>query len=435
MNAFPEASALLAVPLYLLVAYFGLALSHMGSYRANSCLDRLDWRFFYRRIHLACFKKERASVFFAILIAAETLRFVGFVSCIIWLSHWQMLPRLQALILLAALFLFSWIGDFLPRFLATRYPKGDLKLAAFITSCTLTLLLPFQWALLKAFGHLGSASPKSSNRGEATMKERVLDILHETDGATNSDWPNKKILRGVLNYHERVSKEIMVPRVRVFCLPAHTTIRVAAEKILSEGYTRIPVYREHIDHILGLLMTRDLFQVLATALFHPENRPILDRPIETLVKPVLFAPEGKPVAQLMQEFRKKKVHLAIVVDEYGGTEGIVTIEDILEEIVGDIRDEYDETSPFFAPQSDGSYLLDARTSILDVEEHLGIKVPQHKDYDSLSGYAFHRAGKIPEPGFSIHHDDFDLEVVASSERRVEKVRISPTANFEIPPAT
>lgn len=427
MKLFPELSACVAVPLYLLVAYFGLAVSRMGGYRAQRCLERLDWRFFYRRVHLVFFEKERASIFFAIVIAAETLRFVGFVSCAAILLRRGETGH-QILIAISALFAFSWVGDFAPRFWASRSPQSALNLAAFVTSCALTLLLPLQWALLRAFHHLGGGvAAQTPDRRALVMKERMMDILHDAEEDTDALF-NKKILRRVLNYHERISKEIMVPRVEVFCLPAHLSIKEAIERILVEGFTRTPVYREHIDHVLGILMTKDLFQVSATALFQPDRADLLDQPIETLVKPVIFAPENKPVSQLMQEFRKKKVHLAIVVDEYGGTEGIVTIEDILEEIVGDIQDEYDEGNTAIASQPDGSFVLDGRMSILDVEEHVGIRVPQHKDYDSLSGYVFHRAGQIPQPNFAIHHDDFDLEVLSSSERRVEKVRIWPVAN-------
>lgn len=432
MKLFPEFSAAIATPLYLMVAYFGLAVSRMGGYRAQRCLERLDWLFFYRRIHLAFFEKEKASIFFAILIAAETLRFIGFASFAVVLLQGAH-ARYQTGIAIMALFVFSWIGDFAPRFWASRFPQSALKFAGLVTSCALTLLLPLQWALLRAFKMLGGGvAAQTPDRRALVMKERMIDILHDTDGDADS-LPNKKILRGVLNYQERISKEIMVPRVEVFCLPAHTSIETAIEKILVEGFTRTPVYREHIDHVLGILMTKDLFQVLASALSQPEQSDLLNQPIETLVKPVLFAPENKPVSELMQEFRKQKVHLAIVVDEYGGTEGIVTIEDILEEIVGDIQDEYDEGNTSIAAQPDGSFVIDARMSILDVEEHLGIKVPQHKDYDSLSGYVYHRAGQIPEPNFSIHHDDFELEVLTSSERRVEKVRIWPVATSKISP--
>ena len=140
---------------------------------------------------------------------------------------------------------------------------------------------------------------------------------------------------------------------------------------------------------------------------------------------MLYTPETKKLSNLLQEFRKKQVHLAIVVDEYGGTEGIVTIEDILEEIVGDISDEYDEEEALFIPQSDGSWIVDPRMSILDAEAQLGITFPEEGDFDTIGGYIFHCTGSIPTKGFVIHRDEFDIEILRSSDRSVEKVKIRP----------
>ncbi len=375
MNLIPIWLALVAIPLYLSVAYFGLAVSRMGGYRAQHCFEKLDWLFFYRRIHIACFRRNKSSIFFAIVIAAETLRFLGFVSLFFWITQHPLSRSAQIPLFISTLLLFSAIGDFLPRLWTWKFPQSAIKPTALLASLALTLLLPLQWILIKAFHRLGAQSVKSADRQALLMKERMMDILHEGEEGPEIDLPNRKILRGVLNYQERIVKEVMVPRVQVFCLPVHTTVREAAEKTLIEGFTRTPIYRDQIDQILGILMTKDLFEVLAAALFRQENHHLLDRSVETLVKPVLFAPENKPVSQLMGEFRKKKVHLAIVVDEYGGTEGIVTIEDILEEIVGDIQDEFDEANPHVSAQLDGTFLVDGRMSILDVGEHTAIEIP------------------------------------------------------------
>jgi len=139
---------------------------------------------------------------------------------------------------------------------------------------------------------------------------------------------------------------------------------------------------------------------------------------------VLYTPETKKISMLLQEFRKKQMHLAVVVDEYGGTAGVVTIEDILEEIVGEIADEYDEDTELFSRLTTGTWLLDARMSIIDIEEELDIKIPQDADYDTIGGYIYHRTGTIPSRGFVIDHDDFKIEVMKSNERGVEKVKMT-----------
>jgi CBS domain containing-hemolysin-like protein len=217
----------------------------------------------------------------------------------------------------------------------------------------------------------------------------------------------------------------MVPRVDVFSLSADTSIGEAAKLLQAEGYSRIPVYRNNVDNIIGVLMYKDILNKYMEFEIRNKDSKILETSIETIIKNVLYTPETKKISSLLQEFRKKQVHLAIVVDEYGGTEGIVTIEDILEEIVGEIADEYDEKEALFIPQPDGGWLVDARMNILDVEDSLGIEIPQTGDYDTIGGYIFHRTGSIPLKGTIIHHETFDLEIVRSNDRSVEQVRIKP----------
>ena len=145
------------------------------------------------------------------------------------------------------------------------------------------------------------------------------------------------------------------------------------------------------------------------------------------MKPVIYAPENKKISKLFQEFKKEKIHLAIIVNEYGGTEGIVTIEDILEELVGEIEDEYDtEEERQFWKLPSGSVVVDAKMSIIDVEEKIGIKIPPSVEYETIGGYVFHRAGTIPSKGWKIHLEEFELEVLISNDRCIEKIRITPT---------
>jgi len=217
----------------------------------------------------------------------------------------------------------------------------------------------------------------------------------------------------------------MVPRVNVFSLPAETTIKEAARVITAEGYSRVPIYSNTIDEISGVLMYKDILRKYREYAEKNNDPKILEASIESIKKNVIYTPETKKISNLLQEFRKKQVHLAIVVDEYGGTEGIVTIEDILEEIVGDIADEYDEKQVLQVMQPDGSWIIDASLSIFEVEELLDIDIPQDGNYDTIGGYVFHCAGTIPSKGFIIHQDQFELEIIDSNERVVEKVRIKP----------
>ena len=148
-----------------------------------------------------------------------------------------------------------------------------------------------------------------------------------------------------------------------------------------------------------------------------------------MIKPVVYTPETKKISVLLQEFRRRKNHLAIVVDEYWGTEGIVTIEDILEELVGEIEDEYDiQQTDLIASSAGGGWIIDAKMGIIDIEEEIGIQIPQGPEYDTIGGFVFHKAGSIPSKGWKIHLDEFDLDVVSSDERSINKIKITPHKN-------
>lgn len=235
----------------------------------------------------------------------------------------------------------------------------------------------------------------------------------------------KKILESVVSFQDRIAREVMVPRVDIFFLSAATTIKEATQQIQKENYSRVPVYKNSVDEIIGILLWRDLL-VKYLEYVEKKDEKILEAPIESIVRPALYTPETKKISRLLQELRKKQMHLAIVVDEYGGTQGIVTIEDILEEIVGEIADEFDEEPPLFKQLTDGGWLVDARMSINDIEEQLEVKIPQEGDYDTLGGYLFHETGTIPPKGFTIQHDDFTVKVISSTDRQVGKVELKKT---------
>jgi len=221
----------------------------------------------------------------------------------------------------------------------------------------------------------------------------------------------------------------MIPRINIVSIPADTTIREAAKLFLSEDYSRIPVYKDSLDHIIGVLMYKDILKTFAKS--ETASKGLLDASCESIVKSVIYAPENKKISHLFQEFKNKQKHMAIIVNEYGGTEGIVTIEDILEELVGEIEDEYDvEEERLFWKLPNGSWIVDAKMSIIDAEKQLNIHIPHNPEYETIGGFVFYRAGSIPSKGWRIHHDDFELEILISNERCIEKVRITPLKTKE-----
>ena len=258
------------------------------------------------------------------------------------------------------------------------------------------------------------------------VKDKILEMVHESELSQYLDPFDQRIITAVASIGDRIAREIMVPRIDMVTLPAHQTVYEAAKRFISEGYSRIPIYRENVDTIVGVLLCKDVMACLVKSLDQKDNA-LLKTPLEKLVKPVLYAPETKKVSVLLQEFRNEQIHLAIVVDEYGGTEGIVTIEDILEELVGEIADEFDsiEEEKLHIPHPHGGWIIDGKMTIFDLEKETGIVIPKNPEYETIGGYIFHCAGTIPLKGWKLHHNAFDLEVIDSNEKGIDKVLIVP----------
>ncbi len=312
----------------------------------------------------------------------------------------------------------SLLFDFLFRLFATLWSKQLFKFMAPIASIYLIILFP----LIGLFIQLARGVLKKVSFAEEplTDKTKLREMIRESELQHHLDLNDQKLISSFIHFKERVAKEIMVPRVNIFSLEADTTIQEAVRLFASEGYSRIPIFRDSLDQIVGVVLYKDLLK------YYAHSELDLNAPLESLAKPVLYAPENKKIALLLQEFRNKQIHMAIIVDEYGGTEGIVTIEDILEELVGEIEDESDigANQQFWALPS-GGWVVDAQMSIFDIEERLGIQIPHGLEYETIGGYVFHCAGTIPTKGWRLLHDQFELEVLSSNERSIKKIKIIP----------
>jgi len=375
------------------------------------------------------------AIAFSVLTASLILKILYIVASAVLLVALDLVPadqnlQVTDLSIVEAIFLslgllvaYLVLGDFLPRLLAHSAPQRALKLGWIVCSPFFIILVPVTIPILKLVElFIGRDRLRLFFEPQDQSAERLLEAWESTDGL-QLETQERKLLTAVISFKHKVAREVMVPRVRVFCLDASKSIADAAELVLPEGYSRVPLVQDSPDKIVGVLLVKDLLRVLSAV-----GAEALDKqqPISGLSKPVLFVPENKRISSILQEFRTKQLHMAIVVDEYGGTEGILTIEDILEEIVGDIADEYDhdEDVPFIA-QEEGAWLVDAQMNILDLADKLDIHLPNSPEYDTLGGYIFHVTGTIPPVGARIHTENFDLEIVASSDRCVEQVRIRP----------
>ncbi len=399
------------------------ALTRLGQTLSLEIISKHKKRFFY-------FKKSSfESLVFSSILSENLARF-GFASMILFAifqletPHW--IPIVITLIV--AIFVMLLIGDFFPRIIANRSPEKALTFSLGLSSLFLCLSFPFSFIFFKIFESASRFGKAPQIDPMEEMKETIVQILQSANVRGKLDNTDKKLIEAVVKFKERIVREVMVPRIDLFSLPCETTIREAAHHFLEEGYSRIPVYQESVDNIVGVLMFKDFLKLCMEAIEKSTDHAFLDGSIESVTKSVFYTPETKQVSHLLQEFRTKQMHLAIVVDEYGGTEGVVTIEDILEEIVGEIADEYDldeDTLYTAAPGSEQAWIVDARMSILDAEDAFHIQIPQEGDYDTIGGYIFQRVGSIPQKGLKIHHDDFTIEILSSTERSIEKVKISP----------
>lgn len=421
-------------PFFLLGAFvltaFSSAMRRVYKQASKKELSDYNRFHFYKPFHLALLPgQEYESIFFATLASLNVCRyfFVFSLSAIIFIEfNWFYdNPWMGSAIVVGLLLFIFAFSDYLPRILGSLYPANCFKYFAPIASIYLFLSFPFTYLFIKILNALfKNVTLDHLHEPLAEAKQEIFDIIQESDMGEKLEPDDKKMIESVVNFRDLIVREVMMPRVDIFSLPSDISVREAAKKLEEEGYSRTPIYKGTIDQIIGILMYKDVLAKYMESSDKNDLR-ILDQPVEVIVKPVIYTPETKKISHLLQEFRKKQMHLAVVVDEYGGTEGIVTIEDILEELVGDIEDEYDDEKDLFVVLADGSYIVDARMGILDLEQQLGFVLPEEGDFDTLGGYIFHVAGEIPVRGFTIRQDEFDLEVLRANERSIEKVKLRP----------
>lgn len=248
-----------------------------------------------------------------------------------------------------------------------------------------------------------------------TTEQEINDFIEasEEEGLVNEE--ESEMLRSIFSLGTTIVREVMVTRTEMACVTVDATVRELLDTIIACGHSRIPVYEDSIDNIIGLLYAKDLLKQWGTA---EESLSV-----RSIMRPPYFIPESKNLEQLLQEFKRKRVHLAIVIDEYGGTSGLITIEDLLEQIVGDIQDEYDREESLLTVNADGSVTADGRLPVEELEEHFEIQIERDK-FDSVGGLVFHLTGKIPAIGDTIEGAGLHLRILDADVRRVKKVGIT-----------
>ncbi len=256
----------------------------------------------------------------------------------------------------------------------------------------------------------------------AEENEELLRLveLHEGNGTAQNG--ELTMIRRVTQLVDTTVREIMVPRIDMVAVEANEPVDDALRVVVERGFSRIPIYEETIDNIIGVVHAKDILRDMAVG-----RRPTSLREI---CRPPYFVPEGKRIDELLAEMQENKVHLEIVVDEYGGTAGLVTIEDVLEEIVGEIQDEYDREETAVQQLNEREAIVDARVSLDDLNELLGLEI-ESEDVDTVGGFIYHQLGRMPAPGDEIQTDGLTMRVLSVVGRRVKKVRVTRPAEAAV----
>jgi len=329
---------------------------------------------------------------------------------------------LSLIIVTLLLSLFTIVfGELVPKSLALAHTETfALRLSGFIE-----VLLRVLGPLVRVLTAITTAVARmlgAGDQAQGVMSTQELSILVERGGEQGIlEAEEEQMIQAVIELGDQRIHEVMVPRIAMVTLRATATMDEAIDTVIEGGHSRIPVYEETIDEIIGILYAKDLLPFLKGSVTErPSLRSILRTPV--------FVPESMSVDDLLHEFQRRKIHIAIVLDEYGGTAGLVTIEDLLEEIVGEIQDEYDEEEPLIVRISDDEARIDGRADVDDLADlfdtNLGLE--DGDEYDTVGGLIYHRIGGVPKPGDQVVVDGLTLTVETTDNRRVGKVLVVRT---------
>jgi putative hemolysin len=355
-----------------------------------------------------------ASAYAAVNLTMNLQRFLESTGLPILSSSAEAISLITVTLILA---LFTIVfGELVPKSLALAHPESfALRLSGFV-ELLLRVFSPLV-AVLTAITKRVAGVLGAGEAADGVMSTEELRILVERGGEQGIlEAEEEQMIHAVIELGDQRIHEVMVPRIDMVAMAADTPLQTVIDTVIDEGHSRIPVYEETIDEIVGILYAKDLLPFLK-----PSNgsRPTL----RSMLRTPVFVPESMSVDDLLHEFQRRKVHIAIVLDEYGGTAGLVTIEDLLEEIVGEIQDEYDTEEPLIVRLSEDEARIDGRVDVDDLgdlfDTNLGLA--DGDEYDTVGGLIYHRIGGIPKPGDEVVVDGLRLTVESTDGRRVGKV--------------
>jgi putative hemolysin len=315
-------------------------------------------------------------------------------------------------ILLGAAFLVFCV-HVVPYLIVRRDPEQVLEALLPSFDLAARLLSPLTLAVAGLIAPRRDRQVASVGDGDAA-EERATPAEQAEEAAGLIEGDQRRLLQSIVEFGDTLVREVMTPRPDIVAIAAGATLDELRQLLREQGYSRVPVFKENLDNILGFVFVKDLIQVIGDAAG--------SSPISAFMRPAHFVPETKRVSDLLKEFQQQQVQIAIVVDEYGGTAGLVTIEDLLEELVGEIRDEYDKETEPVTDEGDGTFVFTGKADIDHITEQLGLTI-EREGFDTVGGYLLSRLGRVPAVGETLEVDGLLVEVLDAERRRVNKVRM------------
>lgn len=359
------------------------------------------------------------NIVLASLAAIQTANFAGKVQISVGLAL-LLEMMVVTLVLLAT-------SEILPRMIAVRNPYSYARIASIPLQILFHLIYPVTGLLT----HLAKIAQKTVGLSidKALLSEEALKslvLLGQDEGRLQEE--EKEMIHSIFEFGETTVKEIMVPRTDMVCVEVNSTLPEIMEVLKNKLLSRIPVYEGRIDNIVGILYVKDLLPLLSKG----KNVQIN---LRELVRKPYFVPEQKMIDDLLRHFQQKRQHMALVVDEYGGISGLVTLEDVIEEIVGDIQDEYDEEEPLITRLDDHTFVVDGRVNIEEINDELDLNLPTEEGVETISGFILNLLGALPQEKETTRYNGHQFVVEEIDKNRILKVRIEKNlSNENVEPA-
>lgn len=309
------------------------------------------------------------------------------------------------------------VGETAPKNMAVWFPERVILWVAPGMFMVFVVMYPAVWTLNWCADHLLALFGIKESAGEGLVysREELESILATSYKKGTLPEEEARWLRRIFRFGQTLVREVMIPRTDMVCVNVADPIEQIVDKAVEEGFSRLPVYKEHYDNLVGILYVKDLLNIW-------KDRDLVI--IQDVMRSPLFVPETKKVSELLREFQKGKHHMAIVVDEFGGTSGLVTLEDLIEEIVGDIRDEYDTAEEAsVAPAGEGQIVVDGRVELQSLAEQWGMPFETDGQISSVGGFIAHRLGRVPHKGEEVTIDAVKVTVLEGDRRRIHKLKL------------